>query len=313
MRRAVSVSLGSPSRDWRADLTELGAPLTVERRGVGGDYATYTAALRELDADPDVAAIGLGGINRYLFSGEHRYALRKAQEMASVVSRKPVCDGSGLKQHWEPYVVRSVAQSGALPLRGRRVLMVCAVDRWGMAEALRAEGADLVVGDLMFALGVPVPLRSWAAVGQLTRALLPVVTQHVPFEWLYPTGESRDRPAYRRWYDWADVLAGDWKFIAKHMPAEPGSLRGKTVLTNTTTQKDVEALRERGVELLITTTPSLNGRSFGTNAVEAASAALLGKPPGELALSDYLALFQRLGWDRPRVQRLQEPAEDVSD
>jgi hypothetical protein len=225
--------------------------------------------------------------------------------MASVVRNKPVCDGSGLKQHWEPYVVRAAVEAGALELRGKRTLMVCAVDRWGLAEALREGGAEVACGDLMFALGIPVPLRSWNAIEGLSRALLPVLTRHVPFEWLYPTGESRDVPNYRRWYDWADVIAGDWKFIAKHMPAEPGSLAGKTVVTNTTTPKDVDALRERGVKTLITTTPRLHGRSFGTNAVEAAAAAMSGRPPEAMKLEDYLAVFRPLGWHRPRIERLQ--------
>ena len=304
MRRAVSVSLGSPSRDWQADLTPLGVPLTIERRGVGLDYTKYTNALSELDHNEEVAAIGLGGINRYLFSGDRKYALRKADQMASVVHHKPVCDGSGLKQYWEPYVVRHVAENGILPLKGKRVLMVCAVDRWGMAEALRDAGAELVVGDLMFALDIPIPLRSWPATLKITRALLPIVSNYVPFEWLYPTGESKDVPKWGKWYEWADVLAGDWKFIAKRMPQEPGSLKGKSVLTNTTTPKDVEALKERGAELLVTTTPSLNGRSFGTNAVEAGCAAITGRTPSELRLDDYLEVFRRLGWDQPRVQRL---------
>jgi hypothetical protein len=127
----------------------------------------------------------------------------------------------------------------------------------------------------------------------------------VPFEWLYPTGESRHTPRYRRWYDWADVIAGDWKFIARHLPEEPESLQGKTILTNTTTPRDVEALRERGAATLITTTPSLNGRSFGTNAVEAGISALTGRPPDELGFADYRRVFAELGWDRPRVELLQ--------
>jgi hypothetical protein len=303
--RAVSVSLGSPSRDWEADLTDLGVPLRIERRGVGLDYERYTKTLRELDEDDTVAAIGLGGINRYLFSGERKYGLRKAEEMASVVHNKPVCDGSGLKQYWEPYVVRTAVEQGALQLAGRHALMVCIVDRWGMAQALRDGGAEVVVGDLMFALGVPGAIRSWSFAEKLTRGLLPFITQHVPFEWLYPTGESKDTPKYLHWYRWADILSGDWKFIGKYMPAEPGSLAGKTVLTNTTTPKDVAALKDRGVKTLITTTASLGGRSFGTNAVEAAAAAISGKHPDEMRLDDFLAVFKPLGWDQPRIQSLQ--------
>jgi hypothetical protein len=281
MKRVVSVSLGSSSRDWKAELTPLGVELKVERCSVGADYRRYAEMLIQLDHEPDVAAIGLGGINRYLFVGEHLYPLRKAEEMVSAVHHKPVTDGIGLK------------------------LMVCIVDRWGMAAALREQGAEMVCGDVMFALGLPVPLRSWQAAQSIARSLLPVLTRHVPFEWLYPTGESKPHPKYRRWYEWADVLAGDYKFIAKHMPEEPGSLAGKTVLTNTTTPADLEALRKRGVATLITTTPSLGGRSFGTNVIEGVAVALAGKPPAEMTFDDYMTAFHRLGWDQPRVEQLQ--------
>lgn len=304
MQRVVSVSLGSPSRDWQADLSDLGVELRVERRAVGRDYDAYAAMLSRLDEDPEVAAIGLGGLNRYIFAGERLCALRKPDQMAAVVKRKPVADGVGLKQHWEPYVVRRCVEEGALALKGRRVVMVCAVDRWGLANALREQGAEMLYGDLMFALGLPVPIRSWGTVRALARALVPIICRWLPFEWLYPTGETKSTPRYRRWYDWAEVLAGDWKFIEKHMPAEPGSLAGKTILTNTTTPADLEAMRARGVATLITTTPNLGGRSFGTNVIECVALALSGKPADAMTFDDYLAVYRRLGWDRPRVERL---------
>jgi len=49
-------------------------------------------------------------------------------------------------------------------------------------------------------------------------------------------------------------------------------------LTNTTTSENVEELKKRGVSLLITTTPVIEGRSFGTNVLEGVFTALLGKP-----------------------------------
>jgi len=48
-------------------------------------------------------------------------------------------------------------------------------------------------------------------------------------------------------------------------------------LTNTTTSENVEELKKRGVSLLITTTPVIEGRSFGTNVLEGVFTALLGK------------------------------------
>lgn len=300
----MSVSLGSPTRDWRAEVRSPKCNLVIERQGVGQDYVAYQQRLKALDADPTVAAIGLGGINRYFFAGGKKYPLRKAEEMAAVVTRKPLCDGASMKEHWEPYIIEQIIARGVVNLCGANVLMVSAVDRWGMAEALRCAGANLMIGDFMFALGIPIPMRTWWQLELATKSLVPFVSQHVPFEWLYPTGESKDKPKYLNWYRWAEVLAGDYKFIARYMPSEPGSLAGKTVITNTTRPTDVEALRLRGVKLLITTTPVTDGCSFGTNAIAAAASAMAGMPPHEMGERDYLRVFKPLGWHEPRVERL---------
>jgi hypothetical protein len=49
------------------------------------------------------------------------------------------------------------------------------------------------------------------------------------------------------------------------------------VITNTTTPENIEQLRKRGVQRVITTTPRYGGRSFGVNMMEAALTAYAGK------------------------------------
>jgi len=49
----------------------------------------------------------------------------------------------------------------------------------------------------------------------------------------------------------------------------PKELPGKTIITNTVTSSDVEFLRNSKAKTLITTTPEMEGRSFGTNVMEA--------------------------------------------
>ena len=57
----------------------------------------------------------------------------------------------------------------------------------------------------------------------------------------------------------------------------PDDLEGKVIVTNTTTEDDVAFLKKRGVHYLVTTTPVMEGRSFGTNMLEAALVAAAGK------------------------------------
>ena len=67
----------------------------------------------------------------------------------------------------------------------------------------------------------------------------------------------------------------------------PEDLSGKILITNTTTKENVEEVKERGAKYLITTTPRINGRSFGTNVIEAIALALMGKKNYDFNFSDY--------------------------
>ncbi len=85
---------------------------------------------------------------------------------------------------------------------------------------------------------------------------------------------GRDEVKYQRYYQDADLIAGDFLFMHKYLPRD---LTGKTVITNTTTAGNIELLQGRGVNMVITTTPSYDGRSFGTNMMEAALTAYAGR------------------------------------
>jgi hypothetical protein len=190
---------------------------------------------------------------------------------------------------------------GTVDFAHAKVLMVCAVDRFGMAEAIAETGASVVYGDLLFGVGLPIPIRSLAALHTAARLILPIVVQ-LPQQWLYPTGEKQTQitPKWGKYYADADVIAGDFHFIRRYMP---DSLPGKVILTNTTTSADEAELKKRGVKMLITTTPVIDGRSFATNVWQGVLVALSGKTPDELKPEDYLALLEKMHW-RPRVEVL---------
>ncbi|MBL8051711.1 MAG: hypothetical protein JNM46_10860, partial [Anaerolineales bacterium] len=82
----------------------------------------------------------------------------------------------------------------------------------------------------------------------------------------------------------------------------PDDLAGKVVVTNTTTPEDVEAFRKAGVKYLVTTTPVLEGRSFGTNMMEAALVAVSGKNR-PLTWPELDEMLDKLGFE-PQLQEL---------
>ncbi len=297
MKHVVSVSIGSAKRDHKVELELRGEQFIVERIGTDGDLAKAIAKVKELDGKVD--AFGMGGIDLYIYAGKHRYTFRDAKLMADAAKITPILDGSGLKNSLERWAVGYLQNELGIALGAKHVLMVAGVDRFGMAEAFTAAGCDMIFGDLMFGLGVPLRLRTLGQLSVAANLLLPLLTK-LPFKLLYPTGDKQERitPKYGAVYKWADIVAGDWHFIRRYMPAR---LDGKIIMSNTVTPADVQELRNRGAAMLVTTTPDLNGRSFGTNVIEALLVALSGKRPGELKPEDYLQLLDEINF-RPRVE-----------
>ncbi len=278
----------------------LGETFDISRVGTDGKLDAAIAKVHELDGKVD--AIGLGGIDVYLYAGKHRYALRDGVRLLEAAKVTPVVDGSGLKNTLEREAVRFMQEDLHIDLKGKKVLMVSALDRFGMAQALVDAGADVLFGDFIFALDLDKPVKGLHEFEEMAEKYLPDACK-LPFQFFYPTGKKQDKPPepkYPQYYHDADIIAGDFHFMRQFMPDD---LQGKIVLTNTVTQSDVEELRKRGVKLLITTTPEFQGRSFGTNVVEAALLALLDKKWSDVKPEDYEGVLQRLHL-RPRVIEL---------
>jgi len=279
----------------------------IERRGTDGDVKKYCDLVRELDGNID--CFGVGGMDVYLYAGNKRYAFSEPLRMMQTAKKTPWVDGSGLKHTLERETIAWLQENGVIDFSTKRVLLVSAVDRFGMGEAIAKRAREVVYGDFLFGIGIPIPVRSWSTVVGLGKLLLPVITK-LPFQWFYPTGEKQEvnTPKHRKYFDWADVIAGDWHYIRRYMPER---LDGKIILTTSSRSKEVELLRSRGAKTLITTTPEIEGEAYATNVMEAALVALLEKRPEELTPEDYLSTLRKLGW-KPGIRELAEaPAEAV--
>jgi hypothetical protein len=304
VKRVVSVSLGSSKGDKRVRTTFLGKEFEVERRSAAGMEAAM-ALIRELDGHVD--AIGLGGIDRYLYAGSRRYTIRDGERLARCATKSPVVDGSGVKNTLERETIHWLSAERVIDFDHSRVLLLCAVDRFGMAEALDRIAAEIVYGDLLFALELPIPLHTHRAVQRVGQLLLPIVT-NLPFEWFYPTGEKQDKvtPKHEKWFRWADVIAGDSKYLFRYMPSpEKRALSGKTILTQTLTPDNVETLRRSGAARLITYTPEIEGRTFATNVFEGILVALAGGGRDGLRPDEYREWLHRMNW-QPTIRHLSE-------
>lgn len=275
MKRAVSISIGSSKRDKTVEIELLGEKVQIERIGTDGDMEKAAQMYGELDGKVD--AFGVGGTDLGLEVDGHWYTLHSVQSMVRLVKKTPVVDGTGLKNTLEkkivPYLEANIGDY--IQSLGRKVLVTSGVDRWGMAASFADAGYDCIFGDLMFSLGIPIKIRSKASLKRLASLFIPIASR-LPFDWVYPTGEKQEKriPKWEDSYQWASIIAGDCHYVKRHMPDR---MAGKVVATNTTTPADVEFFRAAGIKYLVTSTPVLDGRSFGTNMMEAALIAASGK------------------------------------
>jgi hypothetical protein len=307
MKRAVSISIGSSKRDKAVQIKLLGQAVQIERVGTDGDMEKAAQLYQEMDGKVD--AFGVGGADLGLLVNHKWYPLYSVQPMVRFVKKTPVVDGCGLKNTLEPRVARVLEAKigGYLDQVGRKVFMTAGVDRWGMLCSFIDASYQCTIGDLMFTLGLPFAIYTKKMVITLAGILMPVAGR-LPFSWVYPIGEDQNKrtPKWQKYYDWGTIIAGDCHYITRYMPDR---LDGKIIVTNTTTQEDVALFRQAGVKYLLTTTPVLEGRSFGTNMMEAALITASGRTePVDYAhlghyLEDMNALVDRLKLE-PQLQEL---------
>ena len=301
MKKVLGVSLGSSTRDHKAKVEILGQEVEIERKGTDGDVKKMMQLYQEFDGKVDVFA--LGGTDLYLYSGPRgkRYTIRESARIVSVIKNTPIVDGTGIKYVLEKDVVRYISQNTDINLQGKKALLLITVDRFGLAEGLIEAGCKMIFGDLISCLNIPIPIYNLSTLNKIARIIIPILV-HLPIKYLYPTGKKQEtsNSKYGRFFDDADIIAGDYIAISQYMPQK---MDGKIVITNTVTSKNVQDLKDRGVQYLITTTPQFQGRSFGTNVYQGTLVAISGKKPEELGEQDYLDLLKKTGF-KPRIERL---------
>lgn len=300
MKRIVSVSIGSSKRNHTYRTELLGEEIEIKRVGTDGDINRAIQIMRELDGKVD--AIGLGGISLYLSAGGREYLLRDALRITRNVTKTPIVDGCRIKNTLESGLVSFFEEKTGLKVSGRPGIIVCAVERYRLAESLIQAGCRLIIGDIIFVLELPIPLYSLRVLDRLGKVLLPVMCR-VPIKYLYPTGKDQDREKQgkpSKFLSEAEIIAGDFHYIRKYLPKD---LSNKIIITNTVTEADRQTLADRKASWLVTASPDLGGRSFGTNVLEAMVVALSGRRPEELTADDYGNFLKRLNL-HPRVDRL---------
>jgi len=298
MKQVISVSLGSSSRDKKVLINILGEDYEISRIGTDGDMKRFSELLK--DNDGKVDAIGLGGIDLYLYMSGKKYTIRDAENLTKFAKITPVVDGSGVKNTIERLTIKYLSENNIIDFYNSKIMLVCSLDRFGVAESLckLCQEKNVLYGDLMFAIDVNLPLYNYNHLKTVANILLPIAC-NIPFKYLYPTGDKQKehKKKYQDKYAWSDIIAGDFHYINKYLPdIKSDIMKDKIIITNTLVDKDIEELKSRGVKLIISSTPSLNGRNFGTNVLEGIIISKIGKSIYETSEQELDNILTEMNW-----------------
>ncbi|CUS04073.2 conserved protein of unknown function [Candidatus Promineifilum breve] len=282
----------------------MGHDLSVQRAGCGGDAERARALIQAYDDQVD--AIALDGMPATLELGGAQRTHELGATLPAVAQRAAVVDGNGIRAGLERWgvILADRAQPGIFAQK--RVLMVPGLNHNGLAGALGRRAADLRYADPIVYFNLP----AWPLVGSrgtLDQAAGPTLDQlrDAAFDRLYPLPGGPAEPRDAAAFEWADILAGDIGAIRRHAPAE---LKRKTVVVEWATEEDLADLRARGVNIVVTMMPALDGRGelgrWPAAVIEAIMAALRPDPAAPLSEDTYLDLMANLDWT-PAVRYLQ--------
>ncbi|MFH1524664.1 MAG: quinate 5-dehydrogenase, partial [Chloroflexota bacterium] len=95
MKKILSISTGSSSRDHATRFTFLGEDCELSRIGTDGDLDKAVQMYRDLDGKVD--AFGVGGSEFYLRVGNRRYYFRDIKRVRKAVKISKIGDGNGVK------------------------------------------------------------------------------------------------------------------------------------------------------------------------------------------------------------------------
>ena len=95
MKKILSISVGSPSRDHTTQVEFLGQLCELSRQGTNGDFDLAVQRYKEMDGKVD--AFGVGGAEFFLEVGKRKYHFRDIKRIRNAIKISKVGDGNGIK------------------------------------------------------------------------------------------------------------------------------------------------------------------------------------------------------------------------
>lgn len=297
MKNIVSVSLGPSSLDSSFKARFLGQDFKVRRIGTDHDQKAAQSLVAEWRDRVD--AIGLGMVQDHYWVGTNHFRQRNTAKLEEMAGDTLVSTGARLREIVQEWTLRAAQLELSNYFNNARVLFFAGMTNYRLASVMAEFTGNFSFADPVLQLGVPRLIHSlkalelYAAGSQPVRRLTP---EDVSLPSLAP-GRLLNQFLLKQAVRDADVIVAPYHQLERYTS---GELEGKTVLTSTISSQRLQALKGRGVRVVLDCSIQLFDHTVGLNVVEAMILAVLGKPVARIAHDDYLEIFTSLDL-KPRI------------
>jgi predicted amino acid dehydrogenase len=297
MKKIVSVSLGDSSLDSHFRTRFLGETFQLSRVGTDGDVKRAVQLIREAREDADV--IGLGRVHEHYTVGTDTFIRPETRKLEKIAGATPVTTGARLREIVQEWTLRSAqAELGSI-FNNARVLFLSGALNYRLASVMAEFTDNLSFADPIAQFGLPNLLHSLGALELYASGTHPILRFEGGKSVLASVTPMRflNHMVLRRAVKDAHVVVAPYEQLEHYGPEE---LDGKTIITSTVSDSRLEALREKGVRLVLDCSIQPFKHTVGLNVVEATIMAALDKPQDAISHDDYLEIFTDLEL-KPRI------------
>lgn len=297
MKLVVNISLGSSEQDIDVQVPFLGDTIRVVRFGADNDIERAKSLIRQWDGEADVIALGRVRTD-YVVGTQHLHS-RQSEELTRLVSKSAVTTGEVLRDILQEWSLRHAQIELKHFFNNARVLFFAGIAHYKSAVLLSEYTQNLTFADAVLQLGVPRFLTSLTALERLAQGIHPLQNR-------LPSGLRLPKVApLEDWKQWlirralskTDVIVAPYEALESYTRDD---LQGKTIVTSSVSDERLEALREKGVSIVIDSSTRLAGLPIGAHLLEALVIAALDRPANALTRDDFLEIIESLALE-PRI------------
>jgi len=304
VKQVVSISLGPSERDYEFETEFLGQDFYIRRIGTDGSLEKAADLLSLWDKEAD--AMGLGHIRFPYDIGPKHLRQNLSEKLKKLTSRlrTPVVTGENLRKVGHEWSFRHIQYKfGNNYFNNARVLFLSGMTNYSMAKVMSEYTDNMTFADPVLENGISKFLNS------LSELELYANQAHEVLKWIPGKQLSSSVVPLRKWNEYivrkamqkANIIVVPYydfyKYVEKCTIEELG---GKIVISSTVYDDQIRFLKERGVNVVIDSTPKILRQVVGVNVLEALIVAALEKPPEEISNDDFLEIISEQRMD-PRV------------